>query len=35
MTKINRSDYFAGVFLATILKTAKTVPLLCDAAKKY
>ena len=33
MAKINRSDYFAGVFLATILKTTKTVPLLCNAAK--
>jgi len=31
MAYIAKSDYFAGIFLTTILKTAKTVPLLCDA----
>jgi len=31
MAYITKSDYFTGVFLVTILKTAKTVPMICDA----
>lgn len=31
MARIAKADYFAGVFLTTILKSAKTVPMLCDA----
>jgi len=33
MAKIAKADYFAGVFLSTILKSSKTVPMLCDASK--
>jgi hypothetical protein len=33
MSKIAKSDYFAGVFLSTILKSSKAVPILCDASE--
>lgn len=32
MARIAKADYFAGVFLTTILKSSKTVPMLCDAS---
>lgn len=32
MARIAKSDYFAGVFLTTILKSAKAVPMLCGAS---
>lgn len=32
MARIAKADYFAGVFLTTILKSSKAVPMLCDAS---
>jgi len=34
MAYIAKADYFAGVFLTTILKATKTVPMLCDDSKE-
>ncbi len=31
MKRIAKADFFAGVFLTTILKTSKTAPMYCDA----
>lgn len=33
MSRIAKSDFFAGVFLSTILKSSKAVPMLCDGSE--